>query len=538
MSTDSLYTGRKVVLLGDEARAGLVAGLSLLAGAVACTLGPKGKCVLIQSQEAGPLVTKDGVSVARSISLRDPAMRAGADLIREASQRTADVAGDGTTTATVLAHAMVIEGLAAINKKSNPVSVKKGIDIAVDAVVAELKRSSRNIDAEHLLKQVATISANGDEAIGLLIAQAVKKMGDAGVITVEEARGSTSTTLEFVEGLQFGCGWMNSYFATNTDKMVAELPNPLVLLCDQRVSTSSDLRPALEAAHKSGRPLLIIAEDVEGEALQTLIVNKVKGLLQICAVKAPGWGTARAELLNDMAILTGARVVSPATGLKITDVRLEHMGSAERSTSDKATTTIVGDGKTVDAISGRVTELRERLAVPSLTSEERSQLIERIGKLSAGAAVIRVGGLTEVEVRERKDRVDDAVCATRAALEEGIVPGGGTALARASGCLAEIISSETNRDIRTGCEIVRAACLAPIRQIASNAGVSPDVVSERSLHPANAPFWGWDAASGDWRDLGEAGIIDPTKVTRTALQHAASVAGVFLTLDAVVLDEV
>lgn len=534
-----------VVRLRDDARKELLEGLKVVAEAVGGTLGPRGRCVLIQKPDCVPIITKDGVSVAKAINLRDPAQRAGAELIREAASRTAEVAGDGTTTSTVLAYAMVTEGMKAMERSFNPTGVKRGIDKAVDVAVTELRRMSMPVSADTRLEQIATISANGDAFIGGLIAAAVKKVGKEGIVTVDDAKGA-STALEFVEGMQVPTGWLNSYFVTHPEKMHAILENCLVLVCDQKVSAARDLIPVLEHVQKSGRPLLIIAEDVEGEALQTLIVNKLKGIISVAAIKAPGWGTARQELLKDIAVITGANVVSPSLGLELSKTKLTDLGEVKRVTIEKQVTTFVATGKTETAVQARVKELQGRLADAVLVGDDRTGLLERVGKMTAGAAVIKVGGMTEIEVKEKRDRIDDAICATRAALEEGVVPGGGVALLRVSQVISSAASMNSDESEAKGMRIVSVACRAPITRIASNAGVSGDVVIDHISNPpldSNAPersfdFFGWNAATDKYCDMLDAGIIDPAKVARCALQHAASVAGIFLTLDAAILEDV
>lgn len=532
-----------VVRLHDDARQELFEGLKIVAEAVGCTLGPRGRCVLIQTPGLPPVITKDGVSVAKAINLRNPARRAGAELIREAAGRTADVAGDGTTTATVLAHAMAREGLRAMDRSFNPAGVKRGIEAAVADAIKHIESVSKPVTMDNTLKQIATISANGDEFIGDLIAQAVIKVGKNGIVTVDDAKGS-ATALEFVEGMQIPSGYMNSYFITHPEKMQTVLENCHVLICDQKISSARDLLPILEAVQKTGKSLLIIADDVEGEALQTLIVNKVRNILKVAAVKAPGWGTARKEFLTDLAALTGATVISPATGIELSKARATELGDAKKVTIDKSTTTIVASGATDEKVKERVIVLQKQLEDAALSGEEKTGLLERIGKMTAGAAVIKVGGLTEVEVGEKRDRIDDAICATRAAMEEGIVPGGGTMLVGISEFLK--LSKPTDESERQGYDIVIKACTEPLRRIASNAGASPDVVlntvlERQNLHipdSNNDTKWsGWNAATGVYGDMLEMGIIDPALVCRTALANAASVAGIFLTLDAAVLED-
>lgn len=531
-----------VVRLHDDARKELMAGLSVVAEAVGSTLGPRGRCVLIQSPGKSPIVTKDGVTVSKSINLRDPAQRAGAELIREAASRTADVAGDGTTTSTVLAYSLAREGLKAMDRNFNANAVKRGIDAAVESIVSELKLMSKPVSSDDELRQIATISANGDSFIGGLIADAIKKVGKTGIVTVDDAKGS-STSLEFVEGLQFGSGWMNAYFVTHPEKMQCILEDTYVLLTDRKISALKDLVPILEAIHKSQKPLLIVAEDVEGEALQGLILNKMKAGLKVCAVKAPGWGSVRQAFLQDLAALTGAQVISSATGTSLEKATLQDLGRAKRASVDKLSTTIVGNAGNEAGVQARVKELQTQLEDPSLTADDRSMLLERVGKLTSGAAIIKVGGMTEIEVREKRDRVDDAICATRAAMEEGIVPGGGIALLIASKRASASLKFDVKgTDEAKGVDIVLAACEAPLRKIAENAGARPDVIISKVTEALNgttgSQFWGWNAARDEYEDLLKAGVIDPVKVSRTALQNAASVAGIFLTLDAAVLEDV
>lgn len=525
-----------LVRLHDDARTKLLGGLKIVAEAVGSTIGPRGRCVLIQTPGTTPIVTKDGVSVAKAIHLRDPAQRAGAELIKEAASRTADVAGDGTTTSTILAYAMVKEGMKAMDRSFNPAGVKRGIDAAIAHASKTIDALAVSVDTGATsLKQIATISANGDEFIGDLIAKAVTKVGKDGIVAVDDAKGS-ATALEFVEGMQIPSGFMNSYFITHPEKMQAVLENCYVLLCDQKISSSRDMIPVLETVQKSGRALLIVAEDIEGEALQMLIINKMKNILKIAAIKAPGWGNARRELLNDLSALTGANIVSPATGLELTKVQATDLGEAKKATVDKQSTVVVATGATEEKVLARVKVLQQQLDDASLAGDDRAGLLERIGKMTAGAAIIKVGGLTEVEVREKRDRIDDAICATRAALAEGVVPGGGIALVRVSIALESVKSQDDSE--AQGIKIVRNACLAPLKKIAENAGVSGDVTVATIRDANGGQFHGFDAAKNCYCNMLDAGIIDPALVVKTALANAASVAGIFLTLDAAVLEDV
>jgi chaperonin GroEL len=519
----------KDVKFGADARSRMFRGVDLLADAVKVTLGPKGRNVLIDKSYGAPLITKDGVTVAKEITLSDKAENVGAQLVREVATKTNDLAGDGTTTAIVLAQSIVREGGKAVAAGLAPIELRRGIDKAVTALVAELEKRSKKITTEAETAQVGTISANGEEEIGRLIAQAMQKVGNEGVITVEEAKGMT-TELEVVEGMQFDRGYLSPYFITNAEKMLVELADPYILIHEKKLSGIQSLLPVLESVVQSGAPLLIIAEDIEGEALATLVVNKLRGGLKVAAVKAPGFGDRRKAMLEDLAILTGAQVISEDLGIKLENVTLAMLGRAKRVLIEKETTTVVEGAGAADAIKGRVAQLRAQVE-ESNSDYDREKLQERLAKLAGGVAVLRVGGATEVEVKERKARVDDALHATRAAVEEGIVPGGGVALARASLVLAKL--KPENEDQRFGIEIVRKAVQSPLRQIAENAGEDGAVISGRVLDNPHYDF-GFDAQTGTFTDLVVAGIIDPTKVVRVALQNAASVAGLLITTEAMV----
>ena len=522
----------KEVRFGSDARARMLRGVDILADAVKVTLGPKGRNVVIDKSFGAPRITKDGVSVAKEIELSDKFENMGAQMVREVASKTNDLAGDGTTTATVLAQAIVREGAKSVAAGMNPMDLKRGIDKAVAAVVEELRKKSKKITTSAETAQVGTISANGETDIGKMIAEAMQKVGNEGVITVEEAKG-IQTELDVVEGMQFDRGYVSPYFITNADKMIADLDNPYILIHEKKLSGLQPMLPLLETVVQSGRPLLIIAEDIEGEALATLVVNKLRGGLKIAAVKAPGFGDRRKAMLEDIAILTGGQVISEDLGIKLETVTLAMLGKAKKILIEKENTTIIeGAGKKAD-IQGRCAQIRAQ--VEETTSDyDREKLQERLAKLAGGVAVIRVGGASEVEVKERKDRVDDSLHATRAAVEEGIVPGGGVALARASLNLAKI--KVDNDDQRVGIEIVRRALQTPLRQIAENAGEDGAVIAGKVME--NDDYnWGFDAQSGEFKDMIKAGIIDPTKVVRTALQDAASVAGLLVTTEAMIAEK-
>lgn len=514
-----------------EARDKLKKGVDALANAVKVTLGPKGRNVVLQKSFGGPQVTKDGVSVAKEIELEDPIENLGAQMVKEVASKTNDIAGDGTTTATVLAQAIVREGLKNVAAGANPMDLKRGIDKAVEAVVNDLKKQSREVGGSNeKIKQVASISANNDEAIGELISVAFEKVGKEGVITVEEAKG-IETTVDVVEGMQFDRGYQSPYFVTNSDKMITEFDNPYILLSDKKISSMKDLLPILEPVAQSGKPLLIISEEVEGEALATLVVNKIRGALKVAAVKAPGFGDRRKAMLEDIAILTGGTVISEETGSKLEDTKLSFLGKAERVTIDKDNTTIVnGNGKKSD-IESRVNQIKAQ--IEKTTSDyDKEKLQERLAKLAGGVAVLYVGAASEVEMKEKKDRVDDALHATRAAVEEGIVAGGGVALVRAIKSLNGLKVSNVDQD--TGIKIVKRSLQEPLRQIVANAGEEGSVIVAKVAEGKNE--FGYDAKLGEYKNMISEGIIDPTKVTRVALENAASVSGMLLTTECVITE--
>ncbi len=522
----------KEVKFSTSARDKLLKGVDTLADAVKVTLGPKGRNVVIDKAFGAPRITKDGVTVAKEIELEDKFENMGAQMVKEVASKTNDIAGDGTTTATVLAQSIVREGSKAVAAGMNPMDLKRGIDLAVEAVVADIEKRSKKIRGSDEIAQVGRISANGDSEVGDYIADAMQKVGNEGVITVEEAK-SLTTELEVVEGMQFDRGYLSPYFITNAEKMICELDNPYVLLHEKKLSSLQAMLPVLEAVVQSGKPLLIIAEDIEGEALATLVVNKLRGGLKIAAVKAPGFGDRRKAMLEDLAILTNGQVISEDLGIKLENVTLDMLGTAKRVSITKEETTIVdGAGKKSD-IEGRVNQIRAQ--IEETTSDyDREKLQERLAKLAGGVAVIRVGGATEVEVKEKKDRVEDAMHATRAAVEEGIVAGGGTALLYATKALAKLEGD--NDDQNVGINIVRKAIQGPIRQIAENAGFDGAVVAGKLLEQKDTDF-GFDAQAGEYTNLVKAGIIDPTKVVRAALQDAASVAGLLITTEAMVAEK-
>ncbi|MDH3473606.1 MAG: chaperonin GroEL [Rhodospirillales bacterium] len=521
----------KDVKFSADARDRMLRGVNILADAVKVTLGPKGRNVVLDKAFGAPRISKDGVTVAKEIELADKFENMGAQMVREVATKTSDLVGDGTTTATVLAQSIVREGFKADAAGMNPMDLKRGIDIAVSAVVEELEKKSRKISTSEEIAQVGTISANGDTEIGGMIAEAMQKVGKEGVITVEEAK-SLSTELDVVEGMQFDRGYLSPYFVTNPDKMLCELEEPYILLHEKKLSGLQALLPLLEKVVQSGRPLLIVAEDVEGEALATLVVNKLRGGLKVAAVKAPGFGDRRKAMLEDMAILTAGQVVSEDLGIKLENVSMEMLGSAKKLLIEKDETTIIDGGGEKSAIEGRCTQIRAQ--IEETTSDyDREKLQERLAKLAGGVAVIRVGGATEIEVKERKDRVEDAMHATRAAVEEGILPGGGVALLYAAKALDKL--SPANDDQKVGIDIVRRALQTPARQIAENAGVDGAIVAGKLIESKN-PKLGFDAQSGTYVDMVKAGIIDPTKVVRAALQDAASVAGLLITTEAMVAE--
>ena len=514
-----------------EARDALKRGVDKLANAVKVTLGPRGRNVVIEKSFGAPLVTKDGVTVAKEIELEDKVENMGAQMVREVASRTSDNAGDGTTTATVLAQSIVTTGLKNVTAGANPMELKRGIDKAVTAVIAELKNISRDISDRNEIAQVGTISANNDETIGNLIADAMEKVGKDGVITVEEAKG-TETYLDTVEGMQFDRGYLSPYFVTNSESMTTELENPYILIYDKKVSNMKDLLPVLEKVVQSGRPLLIIAEDIEGEALATLVVNKLRGSLKIAAVKAPGFGDRRKAMLEDIAILTGGTVVSEERGYKLENATLDYLGQAASITIDKDNTVIVDGKGTADDIKARVNQIKAQ--IENTTSDyDREKLQERLAKLAGGVAVLYIGASSEVEMKEKKARVEDALHATRAAVEEGIVPGGGVALLRTAHVI-DTLKADT-ADEKVGFDIVRRAIEAPLRTISSNAGVEGSIIVQKVKEGKDS--FGYNARTEVYEDLVKAGVIDPTKVTRTALENAASVAGLLLTTEAVVSEK-
>ena len=523
----------KQVVHGEESRAAILRGINQLADAVKITLGPKGRNVVIDKKFGSPTITKDGVTVAKEIELKDALENMGAQMVREVASKTSDVAGDGTTTATVLAQAIFREGVKTVAAGANPMALKRGIDKAVERAVAEIKRLKKDVKGD-MIAQVGTVSANGDATIGNIIAQAMDKVGKDGVITVEESK-TMETSLEVVEGMQFDRGYLSPYFVTDPERMEVTLENPLILIHEKKISSMKDLLPLLEQVAKLGKPMLIIAEDVEGEALATLVVNKLRGTLNIAAVKAPGFGDRRKAMLEDIAILTGGKVISEDLGIKLENVKLEDLGKAKKITIDKDNTTIVeGAGKASD-IEGRVKTLRAQIDETS-SDYDREKLQERLAKLVGGVAVIKVGAATETEMKEKKARVEDAMHATRAAVEEGIVPGGGVALVRAAKVLEKFLinkDGEGDPDEQIGVNIVRRALEEPLRQIVQNAGKEGAVVVEKVRADKNDSY-GFNAQTEVYEDLVKAGVIDPAKVTRTALQNAASIAGLMLTTEAMV----
>ncbi|MDI4662824.1 chaperonin GroEL [Xanthobacter autotrophicus] len=521
----------KDVKFSIDARDKVLRGVDILANAVKVTLGPKGRNVVIEKSFGAPRITKDGVSVAKEIELEDKFENLGAQLVREVASKTNDLAGDGTTTATVLAQAIVREGAKAVAAGMNPMDLKRGIDLAVDAIVKDLAANSKKVTSNDEIAQVGTISANGDAEVGKFLAEAMKKVGNEGVITVEEAK-SFETELDVVEGMQFDRGYLSPYFITNAEKMRVEFEEPYILINEKKLTGLQELLPVLEAVVQSARPLLIIAEDVEGEALATLVVNKLRGGLKVAAVKAPGFGDRRKAMLQDIAILTGGTVISEEVGIKLDSVNLSMLGRAKKVVIEKENTTIVdGSGEKAD-IEARIAQIRAQ--IETTTSDyDREKAQERLAKLAGGVAVVRVGGSTEVEVKEKKDRVDDALHATRAAVEEGIVPGGGVALLRSIKVLEGL--KVDNADQKTGIEIVRRAIQAPARQIVQNAGDDGSVVVGKILENADYTF-GYNAQTGEYVDMVKAGIIDPTKVVRTALQDAASVSGLLITTEALIAE--
>lgn len=521
----------KVVLHSSEARKKLLQGIDVLADAVSATLGPKGRNVVLDKSYGSPRITKDGVSVAKEIELSDKAMNLGVSMIKEVASKTNDRAGDGTTTATVLARAIAKEGLKAVEAGMNPMDLKRGIDLATEQVVDYIKTNAKKITNNNEIAQVGTISANGDQKIGEILAEAIEKVGKTGTVTVEEGK-SLDTTLDVVEGMSFDRGYLSPYFVTNADKMIAELENPFILIFEKKLSSLQPMVPLLEAVMKSGRPLLIIAEDVEGEALATLVVNKLRGGLKTCAVKAPGFGDRRKAMLEDIAILTNGQVISEELGMKLEDIKPEYLGSAKRVIVDKDNTVIVdGDGDK-DHIKARCNQITKQID-NSTSDYDKEKLQERLAKLSGGVAVVKIGGATEIEVKERKDRVDDALHATRAAIEEGIIAGGGIALLNAS---MNIKVDSKNEDIKHGVKIVQKALNAPIIKILDNAGLDTfDIITKiKEKKDAN---YGFDARKEEFCDMVKGGVVDPVKVVRMAIQNAASVAGLIITTEATIFDE-
>ena len=520
----------KQVLFGDDARVRMVRGINILANAVKVTLGPKGRNVVLDRNFGSPLVTKDGVTVAREIELKDKFENMGAQMVREVASKTNDNAGDGTTTATVLAQAIVVEGMKFVAAGMNPMDLKRGIDKAVECAVAELKKISKPVTTTKEIAQVASISANSDTEIGEIIAEAMEKVGKEGVITVEDGK-SLKNELDVVEGMQFDRGYLSPYFITNPDKQVAVLENPYILLHDQKISNIRDLLPILEQVAKAGRPLLIICEDLEGEALATLVVNSLRGILKVCAVKAPGFGDRRKATLEDIAILTGGTLVTKDIGLSLDKATLEHLGQAKRVEVNKENTTIINGSGNPEMIEARVKNIRTQ--IESVTSDyDREKLQERVAKLAGGVALIKVGAATEVEMKEKKARVDDALHATRAAVEEGVVPGGGVALVRAQKAVAQLKGD--NEEQTAGIKIVLRAMEEPMRQIVGNAGLEPSVVVNAVANGEGN--YGFNAQTSQYGDMVAMGVLDPTKVTRTALQNAASVASLILTTDCMIGD--
>jgi chaperonin GroEL len=519
----------KEIFFSDKARSGLYDGVSKLADAVKVTMGPRGRNVLIQKSYGAPHITKDGVSVAREIELSDSLENMGAQLVKEVASNTADEAGDGTTTATVLAHSIFKEGLRNITAGANPIEVKRGMDKASAAIIEELQKMSKEVKDKKEIAQVATISANSDESIGSLIAEAMDKVGKDGVITVEEAKG-INDDLEVVEGMQFDRGYLSPYFVTNSEKMTCEMENPIILLTDAKITSLKDLVPMLEQVQQSGRPLLIIADDLEGEALATLVLNRLKGVLNIVAVKAPGFGDRKKEMLKDIAILTGATLITEELGLSLEKATLAELGHAARVVIDKDNTVIVDGKGDKNAVVARTNEIKTQIATTS-SEYDKEKLQERLAKLAGGVAVIKVGAATETEMKEKKDRVDDALSATKAAVDEGIVIGGGAALIKAS----QATSLNLSGDEEVGAQIILRAVFAPMKQIAQNAGFDAGVVADKIAHTTEVNL-GFNAATGEYVDMLEAGIIDPLKVERVALQNATSVASLLLTTEATVSD--
>ena len=521
----------KIIIYNNEARGHLKAGVDKLANAVKATLGPKGRNVVIDRKFGAPLVTKDGVTVAKEIELEDSIENMGAQMVREVASKTSDMAGDGTTTATVLAQSIVTEGLKNVTAGANPTELKRGIEAAVTAVIENLKKMSVAVSGKTDIAQVGAISANNDNSIGDLIADAMEKVGKDGVITVEESK-TADTYLDVVEGMQFDRGYLSPYFVTNPDTMECELENPFILIYDKKISSMRDLLPVLEKVAQQGAPLLIIAEDIEGEALATLVVNKIRGVLKVAAVKAPGFGDRRKAMLEDVAILTGGRVISEETGFKLENATLQDLGRARTISIDKDNTTIVNGAGAANDIQGRISQIKNQIA-ETTSDYDREKLQERLAKLAGGVAVLNIGAATEVEMKEKKARVEDALHATRAAVEEGIVPGGGVALLN---CGKVVSALKLEGDQAVGAEIVRRALESPIRQIVANAGLEGAIIVQKILDQKNANY-GFNCRTEEFGDLKEMGVIDPTKVTRTALENAASVAGLLLMTEVVLVDK-
>jgi len=521
----------KQIVYSENSRQAILRGVNQLADAVKVTLGPKGRNVVLEKKFGGPTITKDGVTVAKEVELKDPLENMGAQMVREVASKTSDIAGDGTTTATILAQAIFREGVKSVAAGANPMALKRGIEKAVEAVVNEVKKFSKDVPSQgDAIAQVGTISANGDSTIGNTIAEAMQKVGKDGVITVEESK-TMSTELQTVDGMQFDRGYLSPYFVSDPERMEAVLEDPYILIHEKKISNMKDLLPLLEQIARSGKPLLLLAEEVEGEALATLVVNKLRGTLNACAVKAPGFGDRRKAMLEDIAILTGGKALMEETGIKLEGVRLEDLGRAKRVTVDKDNTTIIDGAGTQKTIEGRIKQLRTQ--IDETTSDyDREKLQERLAKLAGGVAVIKVGAATETEMKEKKARVEDALHATRAAVEEGIVPGGGVALLRAGKALSEL---KAEGDEQIGIDIIRKATEEPLRQIAGNAGYEGAIVIERVRANGDSNF-GFNAATGQYEDLVKSGVIDPTKVTRSALQHAASISALMLTTEAMICE--
>ena len=520
----------KQIVYSENSRQAILRGVNQLADAVKVTLGPKGRNVVLEKKFGGPTITKDGVTVAKEIELKDPLENMGAQMVREVASKTSDVAGDGTTTATILAQSIFREGVKSVAAGANPMALKRGVEKAVEAVVEEVKKLSAKVENDEKIAQVGTMSANGDSTIGNTIAEAMKKVGKDGVITVEESK-TMSTELQTVDGMQFDRGYLSPYFITDPDRMEAVIEDPYILIHEKKISNMKDLLPLLEQIARSGKPLLVIAEEVEGEALATLVVNKLRGTLNACAVKAPGFGDRRKAMLEDIGILTGGKAIMEETGIKLEGVRLEDLGRAKRVTVDKDNTTIVDGAGSQKNIEGRIKQLRAQ--IEETTSDyDREKLQERLAKLAGGVAVIKVGAATETEMKEKKARVEDALHATRAAVEEGIVPGGGVALLRASKVLSGL---KVDGDEQIGVDIIRRACEEPVRQIVGNAGFEGAIVIEKIRSNDNANY-GFNAATGAYEDMVKAGVIDPTKVTRSALQNASSISALMLTTEAMICE--